>query len=127
MLLYSSQGDGREPGGFGQGALPPHSGWSWHSPGPEFAQGKSEVLRGDDGTLRLAVTWYASGSLVTGSNMKLKLHSMADKLRLTERPAMLLIVSSADKNIDHAEQSVASFMRDAGQPQQWMDRLGISE
>ena len=44
-----------------------------------------------DGTLRLAVTWYLSGSLVTGSNMKLKLHSMSDKLRLTERPAALMI------------------------------------
>jgi exosortase A len=127
LALYSSQGDGREPGGFGQGAMPPESGWSWHSPGPRFAQGKSELLRGDDGTLRLAVTWYLSGSLVTGSNMKLKLHSMSDKLRLTERPAALMIVSSADRSAQQAEQSIARFMRDAGPPKRWMDRLGVSE
>ncbi len=127
LALYSSQSDGREPGGFGQGAMPPESGWSWYSPGPAFTQGKSEVLRGDDGAIRLAVTWYVSGSLVTGSNMKLKLHSMADKLRLTERPAALLIVSSAGKSVDHAEESVAAFMHDAGPPRRWMDRLGLSE
>lgn len=126
LALYSSQGDGREPGGFGQGAMPPESGWSWHSPGPAFARSKSEVLRGDDGTIRLAVTWYVSGSLVTGSNMELKLHSMVDKLRLAERPAVLLIVSSADKSVDSAEESVAAFVRDAGQPRRWMDRLGIT-
>ena len=52
---------------------------------------------------------------------------MADKLRLTERPAALLIVSSAGKSVDHAEESVAAFMHDAGPPRRWMDRLGLSE
>lgn len=127
LALYSSQGDGREPGGFGQGAMPPQSGWSWHSPGPRFAQGKSEVLRGDEGTLRLAVTWYVSGDLVTGSNVKLRLHSMGDKLRLVERPAAMLIVSSAGAPVRQAEQSVGQFLRAAGPPRQWMDRLGINE
>jgi len=127
LALYSSQGNGREPGGFGQGAMPPDSGWSWHSPGPKFAQGKSEVLRGDNGSLRLAVTWYASGNLITGSNMKLKLHSMADKLRLTERPAMLLIISSVGRSESGDEQSIAAFMHDAGPPRQWMDRLSLSD
>jgi exosortase A len=127
LALYSSQGDGREPGGFGQGAMPPESGWSWHSHGPAFADGRSEILRGDTGELRLAVTWYVSGDLITGSNMKLKLHSMADKIRLAERPAAMLIVSSSGKSAVHARQSVEGFMREAGRPRQWMDRLGLSE
>jgi exosortase A len=127
LALYSSQGDGREPGGFGQGALPPESGWSWHSPGPAFARGKSEVLRGDDGALRLAVTWYVSGELVTGSNVKLKLRSMGDKLRLIERPTAMLIVSSAAGSVGDAGQAVETFMHSAGPPRRWVDRLGISE
>lgn len=127
VALYASQGDGREPGGYGQGALPPHSGWSWHSPGPSFPQGNSEWLRGDDGTLRLAVTWYVSGALVTGSNARLKLHSMADKVRLTEEPAALLIVSSANQDAEPASQSVRAFMSASGPPRRWMDRLGIAE
>src|SRR5690606_9199251 len=36
FALYSAQGEGREAGGFGQGALTPDSGWSWHSPGPRI-------------------------------------------------------------------------------------------
>ena len=127
LALYSSQGDGREPGGYGQGALPPHSGWSWHSPGPHVADGRSEWLRGDEGTLRLAETWYVNGSLVTGSNMRLKLHSMGDKLLLNEHPAALLIVSAADQSAEQAGPSVEAFMRAAGPPRQWMDRLGITE
>lgn len=127
VALYSSQGDGREPGGFGQGALPPEAGWSWHSHGPKFPDGTSELLRGDDGTIRQAVTWYVSGDLVTGSNAKLKLHSMADKLRLSERPTAMLILSSADRSPERATQAVRSFVGASGPPRWWMDRLGISE
>ncbi|MCB2047814.1 MAG: exosortase A [Novosphingobium sp.] len=127
LALYSSQGDGHEPSGFGQGAMRPDSGWSWHSPGPNFPDAMSEYLRGDDGAMRLAVTWYASGDLVTGSKVKLKLHSMADKLRLSEEPAALLIVSAADRSADKARKAVSEFMRDAGPVRQWMDRIGITE
>jgi exosortase A len=126
LALYARQGEGREPGGFGQGALPPASGWSWHSNAQPVANGKAEFLRGDDGTLRFAATWYVSGPLVTGSNARLKLQSVADGLLLRARPTAMLIVSASGKTPAQARETAVSFIRLSGPPRRWMDRLAIS-
>ncbi|MBV1917440.1 MAG: EpsI family protein [Sphingomonadaceae bacterium] len=104
--------------------MTPGSGWSWHSPGPSIAGGKSEILRGDNGDLRLALTWYRTGSLLTGSNARLKLGNMADRLLLRARPTAMLIVSSVDRNGVTAEDDIRGFLHDAGPVDQWMDRFG---
>lgn len=126
LALYVTQGEGREPGGFGQGALPLNSGWSWHSHGAPIASGKGEFLRGDDGTLRFAATWYVSGVLVTGSNARLKVQSVADGLLLRARPTAMLIVSATGGNPAEARETAVSFMRASGPPRRWMDRLVIT-
>jgi exosortase A len=127
VALYAAQGEGREPGGFGQGALPPDSGWSWQSHRPALAGGKSALLRGDDGTLRMASTWYASGPLITASNMRLKLQSVADRVLLRQRPSAMLIISATGPDPQTIRASLSDFLRDAGPPRRWMDRLDISE
>ena len=123
FALYSAQGEGREAGGFGQGALTPDSGWSWRSPGPPVGAGKSELLRGNNGDVRLAVTWYRSGNMLTGSNARLKLRNMADRLMLDAEPTIMLIVSSVNRDPDASRETIAAFLRDAGEPGEWMDRM----
>ncbi len=123
FALYASQGEGREAGGFGQGALTPQSEWSWHSPGPRFDGGKSELLRGHNGDLRLAVTWYRSGKTLTGSNARLKLRNMADRLALSAEPTAMIILSSVNQNPDLSRDAIAAFLRDAGPLGEWMDHV----
>ncbi|MFT4025971.1 MAG: exosortase A [Novosphingobium sp.] len=121
FALYASQDEGKEAGGFGEGALTPGTSWAWLSPGPDFAEAKSDRLLGAGRHGRLAETTYRSGDVVTGSNLRLKLANISDRLRLKARPTALLILSSEEP---HAETSLRAFRRSVGPLGEWMDRVG---
>jgi exosortase A len=123
LALYAGQGEGREAGGFGQGALTPGSAWSWQSPGPAFAQGRSERFLGNGRIERLAVTWYRTGDMLTGSNAHLKLAVIGDNLLLRARPTTTLILSSEESPGAAAADSIARFLTASGPPDAWMDRV----
>jgi exosortase A len=124
LALYAAQGDGREAGGFGEGALRQDSGWSWLSPGPAIVQGKSERLLGKTRTVRLAQTHYRTGKLLTGSNVSLKLAGIGDRLLLRARPTAMLILSAEERpGKPQAAQSLALFRRSTGDTGAWMDRI----
>lgn len=120
VALYAGQGEGREAGGFGQGALTPGTGWSWQASGPVFAQGRSERLLGHGKVERLAVTWYRTGDLLTGSNARLKLGVIGDNLLLRARPTTTLILSSEGAR---APDSITRFLAATGPTGAWMDRV----
>lgn len=122
--LYAAQNEGGEAGGFGEGALTPESGWAWNSPGPAFGAAKSERLQADNGTIRLAVTWYRTGDLLSGSNLRLKLANMADRLILRAAPTAMLIVTAEDRPDMPADQAISAFIAAAGPTGPWMDRIG---
>ena len=124
VALYSAQGEGREAGGFGEGALPGSGGWSWQGPGPNVAQGKSDRLLGEAQTSRLAQTHYRTGDFTTGSNLKLKLAGVRDRLLLRARPTTLLILSAEERpGKPAAAQSLDAFRRSTGEIGGWMDRI----
>ncbi|WP_334182842.1 exosortase A [Novosphingobium sp.] len=120
VALYAGQGEGREAGGFGQGALTPGTAWSWQSPGPAFGEGRSERLLGGGKVERLAVTWYRTGDLASGSNARLKLAVIGGNLRLHARPTAMLILSSESRD---AADAIARFQAANGPTGTWMDRV----
>ena len=122
--LYSAQGEGREAGGFGQGALITDSDWSWTSSGPSAALARSDRLMSGGKIERLALTYYRTGKLLTGSNARLKLANMADRLLLRSRPTAMLILSTEQRPGKSAALSLGAFRRSIGEPGQWMDRIG---
>lgn len=132
VALYANQDEGREAGGFGQGALMPDSPWAWQGSGPAFHNARSERLLGYGKTQRLAETWYRTGDLLTGSNVALKLAVIRDHLLLRARPTMMLILSSEDRWSHQAkarpqnapETEIARFLAATGDPAGWMDRIG---
>ena len=117
-----------EAGGFGEGALTPQSGWAWREPGPEVADAKTEVLLGRGLVERLAETSYRTGDVLTGSNTRLKLANIADRLALRAAPTMLLILSAERPAGDTAgrapAESIAAFRAATGPLGPWMDRIG---
>ncbi len=124
VAVYSSQSEGKEAGGFGQGALPVDQGWDWQSPGPAFAGGKSDYLLGPNGSHRLAVTYYRTGGLLTGSNLRLKLANTADKLLLRPHPTATLILSTEGQNVTAGDpDTITDFVRAASPINQWIDRI----
>ena len=123
VALYGGQGEGREAGGFGQGALTPDTAWNWQSPGPEVLGGKSERLLADGAVHRFAVTWYRTGDVMTGSNARLRLAAMRDRMLLREAPTVMLILTAEERATHPAERSIRAFARSAGPLDAWVDRI----
>ena len=123
FALYASQGPGREAGGFGEGALRPESGWSWQSPGAPVSDAASDRLLGSRGTARLAQTSYRTGLLLTGSNPRLRIAALEDRLLLRSRPTMMLILSAEESPGQQAAPAIAAFRQATGPLGPWMDRI----
>lgn len=125
FALYSAQRAGAEAGGFGEGALPPGSGWSWQSDGLPVQGTDTDRLLSDSGVSRAAETRYRHGGITTGSAARLKLAAMQDRLLLRERPTAMLILSAeqAPSQPDPAAALVA-FRTATGPVDAWMDRVG---
>lgn len=127
VALYPNQNEGHEAGGFGQGALMPQSPWAWIGDAASVQGAKSERLLAQGqppGPVeRLALTWYRTGGLLTGSNSELKLATMKNRLLLHEDATMLLIVSAEERHGQPAHQTVDAFLSATGPVGEWMDRI----
>ncbi len=121
VAVYSGQGEGREAGGFGQGALIPESAWSWQSSAAAPGTGRGERLLADGRVERVAVTWYRNGGLLSGSNAQLKLAVIADQLLLRAQPTVMLILSAEEGEDMPAEARIARFAAATGNLGAWMD------
>ena len=126
FALYAGQGEGREAGGFGEGALMPGTEWNWASPGPDMPPAKSERLRWGRSVERIALTYYRTGDLLSGSNARLKLANIADRVQLRARPTAMLILSAEQQPGYPAPQALQSFITAAGNPGAWMDRIAAA-
>ena len=127
IALYPNQNEGNEAGGFGQGALMPNSSWSWIGNGPATQGATGERLLSQGSPVgrveRLALTWYRNGESVTGSNMRLKLANMADRLLLRGDATTLLIVSAEEREGQRAQEAIDAFLTATGPVGAWMDRV----
>ena len=133
FALYRGQSEGREAGGFGEGALTPQTAWAWLAPGPAVTGGVSDRLLGGGTTERLAETYYRTGAVLTGSNARLKLANIADRLILREEPTMLLILSAGRPRTASTRptdrpptdrRALDAFRAATGPLGPWMDRIG---
>ena len=123
FALYAAQEEGKEAGGYGQGALMPESGWAWTSDGPAMGGAKSDRLITLGTHERLALTWYRNGEELTGSNVKLKLALIADRLALRAQPTAALILSTEARPGHAPADDLAAFVRVIGPVGPWMDRM----
>ena len=125
FALYATQREGREAGGFGQGALPLQSGWAWEKSSAPLASGRADVIQAAGPVHRLAETLYRSGPLLTGSNSYLKIQNILDRLLLRQRTTATLILSTEAQveGRQPAERSIGAFLKATGPVDVWMDRI----
>lgn len=123
VALYDAQREGKEAGGFGEGALTANTAWAWQSPGPQAGGVRGERLLALGRVERLAFTWYRSGGVLTGSNARLKLANITDRLLLRARPTATLILSAEERPGHPAAAAIDAFRRAAGPVDAWMDRV----
>jgi len=121
--IYSAQGEGREAGGFGQGALVPDTAWRWLQNGPPMTGARTERLFAEGRVQRLAATFYRTGDILTGSNTRLKLANMRDRLLMKEQPTMMLILSAEEGGGHKAADSIEAFREATGPVGDWMDDI----
>ena len=124
--LYSAQGPGRKAGGFGEGAVPEHSGWAWQAPGPAVADAKTERLLTAGPVSRLAETSYRTDDLVTGSSLRLRLANLRDKALLRPQPSMVLILSAEERPGVSAADAITAWRSAAGPLGPWMDTMAAA-
>jgi EpsI family protein len=129
--LYANQSEGHEAGGFGQGALPLGGRWAWERPGPAWAAARSDVIQtpseGPRPERRLCLTWYRSGTLLTGSNLVLRLHAMGDHLMFRRQATAVLILSASDRLDRDPAAAIAAFTAAVGPVDRWIDDLSAGK
>ncbi|NOU02843.1 MAG: exosortase A [Novosphingobium sp.] len=123
FALYATQSEGKEAGGFGEGALRPDSGWSWQGAGPALAEGRSERLLSAERTGRLAQTYYRTGDVLTGSNLRLKVATIANRIVLRRATTTTLILSAETRRGRLPEADLEAFRAAIGPIGPWMDRM----
>lgn len=123
FALYSSQEDGREAGGFGEGALVPDTAWRWLEPFKPLDGGHAEWLQANGNIRRLAVTWYRTGTVLTGSNTRLKLANITDRLLGQDNSTMALIISAEERPNHPASVAIEAFYNAARPIGAWMDGM----
>ena len=124
VALYGEQREGKEAGGFGEGALRADAGWSWMGAGDGVPNARVERLRSERGSERVAETYYRTGDLLTGSNARLKLATIRDRLLLRAQPTSLLILSSEARAGHVPAEQLAAFRSATGPLDAWIDRVG---
>lgn len=125
VALYAAQSEDKEAGGFGEGALRPDSPWDWQGDGPAAPPARSERLLAEGHVERLAQTYYRSGELLTGSNARLKLAAITDRLVLRARPTMTLILSAEARPGHDPASALKAFRLSTGDLAPWMDRIAV--
>ncbi len=123
FALYSAQYEGKEAGGFGQGALRADSGWSWVNEGPPAPTAKVDRLLAAGSIERITETYYRTGTLLSGSNLRLKLANMYDRILLRRRSTMLLILSAEQDPKATGAPGLIAFRKATGPVAPWMDRM----
>ncbi|GGD52463.1 exosortase A [Erythrobacter arachoides] len=124
--LYAGQGQGREAGAYGEGALPSGTEWRWHSSTLAADGVAGERLQALGAHRRVAETWYRVGDWTGGSAIRLKLVTMRDNVLLTAEPTAMLILSAEERPGVDPVVAVADFRRATGGLGEWMDRAGSS-
>jgi EpsI family protein len=122
--IYAAQGDEREAGAYGEGALPPDTQWRWLSTyrAPDGIAG--ERLQALGTHRRAAETWFRAGDWTGASTLRLKLITMQDRLLLRARPTSMLIISAEERPGTDAAQAIARFRSSTAELGEWMDQAG---
>jgi EpsI family protein len=96
IAVYSSQREGKELVGFGQGAIRENDSWVRIEDLPALEGGSALRMTAPGPVEREVVTWYRVGDVVTGSPSRVKAETLKAKL-LGGRQRAVAVMVSAEK------------------------------
>lgn len=116
LAAYASQREGKELVGFGIGAIGENDRWVKIVDEPGLARGAAMRMTGPGGVERTVVTWYRIGTVLTGSEERVKLETLATTLLARSRPATALLIAAESRG------AITDFLAAAGSPATIADR-----
>ena len=97
VVLYASQGEGRELVGYAHGAVDPAGDWAWAHDLPAPADARAETIEASGKVSRTVVSRYVVDGLVTGSAARVKLATLGHRLFGGDQRAVAVLVSAEDR------------------------------
>lgn len=113
VVLYGWQAEGKEIVGFGQGLLPPESGWSWANATPAPENGKADMIYAP-GAEREVASFYMMGGKMTGSASRIKLATLKARMLGGDQVAAAILISAENTQAKPARVQIDAFLRALG-------------
>ena len=113
VVLYGWQAEGKEMVGFGQGMLPPESGWSWANATPAPALGKADMIYAP-GAEREVASYYMIGGQMTGSASVVKLQTLKARMLGGDQVSASILISSENTKDRPARVQIDAFLAALG-------------
>lgn len=123
VAVYATQHEGRELVGFGIGAIRENDRWVRIEDEPSFARGAPMRMTGPGRVEREVVTWYRVGSILTGSDKRVKLETLKAKLLGGNQAAVAVLVSAEQTDQVSTRDSIQAFLRALGPVETLADRM----
>lgn len=119
VALFGWQEEGKELVGFGQGAFPPGSRWSWANDTASPPRGRAERIFAP-GIEREVATFYVIDGAVTGSPSAVKLHTLKTRALGGDQAAVAILVSAESGS---ARPVIDAFIAAMGPPERLAARF----
>lgn len=123
IVLYGHQAEGRELVGFGQGAVPPDSGWAWTATARAPINGVAERITGAGPVTREVVSFYRIDGVTTGSATQVKLRTLKTRLLGGQQTASAVLISAEEADGHSARPAIDAFLKDLGPVDRLVDTL----
>ncbi|WP_083671894.1 exosortase A [Sphingomonas montana] len=94
IAAYGDQAEGHEIVGYGIGAVDPTSRWTWGADGAKIADGRAMRIVGPGDTPRDVLIFYRIGTLTTGSETRVKLETLRNRLMGGSQRAVAVLLSA---------------------------------
>ena len=123
VAVYANQHEDKELVGFGIGAIRENDRWVRIENLPRTDGGKALRMIGPNRIERETVTWYRIGGMLTGSDNRVKLATLTNKMLGGNQAAAAVLVSAEQGGEGGAHAAIEDFLRALGPVDRFADRM----
>jgi EpsI family protein len=123
VAIFTSQAEGRELVGYGQGAVAPDSHWAWTDDRPAPPRSRAFRITGPGDIVRDVITFYRIGSITTGNEFRVKAETLKTKLLGGPKRAVAILVSAPENAGQGAWPEMIDLLQAIGPVDQLADRM----
>jgi exosortase A len=123
VAIFTSQAEGRELVGYGQGAVAPDSHWAWTDDRPAPPRSRAFRITGPGDIVRDVITFYRIGSITTGNEFRVKAETLKTKLLGGPKRAVAILVSAPENAGHGAWPAMIDLLQAIGPVDQLADRM----